>query len=227
MWGYVSIVSGMSMVLAICITIIILIFYKDLYSIYISFKPSELRISFYAFTSFLFASLILATLNMVALILSSYTYEDAGIALFIQELSFILYNIYLGFGLLLFIYSDLKHVREVIGSGVATSIFIFTIGISSAFSMMMYIKITSLAVALEVFILLAIYMKESGKIGGRLFSGRLWEIALLLIFIGRIVNVFDLIPLSYLSIIYLDLFAFATLLILQLEAKFELREGKR
>ncbi len=229
MWGYTGIISGMSMILAIFLTIIIMVLYKDLYSVYTSFKPSELKTVFYAFTSFLFAALNLVTFNLIALILSTtYLYGKTGIPLFIHELSFIFYNLYLAFGLALFIYTDFKYGSKRIKENIVIASFTLAIATTLTYTTLFYIKLTAFIVALEVFILLASYVRKVRGTGNRnLFSGKLWAAALLLIFIARLICVFNLIPFSYLSIIYLDIFAFASLLLLHIEAEFELREDKR
>ena len=229
MWGYAGIISGMSTILAIFLTAIIMILYKDLYSIYISFKPSELKTIFYAFTSFLFAALNLVTFNLTALILSkTYLYGETGIPLFIHELSFIFYNLYLAVGLALFIYTDFKYGSKQVKDSIVITSFTLTIATTLTYTTLFYIKLTAFIVALETLILLISYVRKSRDVRSRnLFSGKLWAVALLIIFIARVICVFNLIPLSYLSIIYLDIFAFASLLLLHIEAEFELREDKR
>jgi uncharacterized membrane protein len=145
-----------------------------------------------------------------------YFYRQTEIPLFAHELSFIIYNIYLSIGLALFIYSELRRYE----SGGKTELALITGGLFYIASN--YIKLVSFISGLEALILLILYLKK--KRGGVLFSSKLWALSLLLIFIGRLINLLDLIPQSYLSIIYFDLFAFTSIFILQLEAKIESRE---
>ena len=228
MLGYAGIISGMSTALAILLTIIIIGLYRDLYSLYTSFKPAELKTTFYAFTSFLFAALILVTFNLTALILSMiYSYSQTEIAMFIHELSFIFYNICLAIGLALFIYTDLRFSFGWIKDRGLTTTVIFGLSTGLTYVTFIYVKLTALIVALESFILLVLYIWKIGKgKENRFFSGKLWALALILIFIGRLLCVTNLIYLSYLSIIYLDTFAFTALLLLHLEVGFKSREGE-
>ncbi len=225
MLGYIGIISGISMVLAIFLTIIITVVYRDLYLLYTSFKPTELKTTFYAFTSFLSAALILAVFNLTALILSMmYLYAQSEVPMFIHELSFILYNICLATGLALFIYTDLRRSsRQLENKGLTATIILgsFTTLTNIAVA---YVKLTALIVALETLILLTLYVRK--KKGGEhnFFSGRLWAIALILIFIGRLLCVTNLISISYISVIYFDIFAFTALLLLHFEVGFKSRE---
>jgi|Deesub1362A_J573_1020465.scaffolds.fasta_scaffold00008_39 hypothetical protein len=218
MIGYIGITAGISMVFGLFITGIMILLFKDMYGVYKDFHPIELRTTLYSFASFLFAALSLGILNIVSVLLSmDYFYSTTEIPLFVHELSFIIYNIYLAIGLGLFIYSGRNREETAEYGDIAAAL----AGVGSV--MMGLIKIFSIITGLEAFILLYFYTVKKKGIG-RLFSGKLWTGALLLIFIGRVINVLDLIPLSYLSILYFDLFAFTSLLILQLEARMELRE---
>ncbi len=216
MIGYIGITSGISMVFGLFITGIMILLFKDMYRVYKDFHPTELKMTIYSFASFLFAALSLVILNITAFLLSiNYFYKATELPMFVHELSFVIYNIYLAVGLGLFIYSG--KTREYSDSDIYAAV------LPVAVITMNLIKIFSIVTGLEAFILLYFYVLKKRGVG-RLFSGKLWSVALLLIFIGRVINLLDLIPLSYLSILYFDLFAFTSLLILQLEAKMELRE---
>ena len=225
MWGYIGIISGMCMTLAFFLTAIIIVLYKDLYAVYMSFKPSELKTVFYAFTFFLFAALTLAIFNLTALVSSTtYLYGKTDIPLFIHEISFIFYNSYFAIGLALLIYSDIKHRVKKWRVSLGIISFALSTGGTLFYTTMMYIKVSALIVALEALILLTLYIRhQEGE--NRFLSRKLWALSLLLIFVGRFINIFDLMPYAYLSTVYIDIFAFASLLILHIETEFKMREG--
>lgn len=213
MIGFTTIMSGITMVFGATITIFIVYILGDMFNIYRELHPSELKKTIYTFIFFLLAATSLLLLNGVSFIIDLLDIYGAELSLFIHELSFVIYNINLALGLGMLILIEYRRPESITLSNIAIG------GLSSlVIQLRDIIKILSILNSLEALIIIIILMNKR-SISRTLFSTKLWYIALILIISGRITNLLLPIYFSYISIIYFDVFAFTSLLLLSLEAK--------
>ena len=223
--AYLMISSGISIVFGAILTIILYIIFKNIYDVYSSLHPEEIRLIFYSFSVFFLSGITIVTLNVISFLLSiDSTILGTKTPEYIHDLSYVLYNLFLSVGLALFIYNEMEGKRE--SANIESLVFPLVL---SSFTLIMDLDlILSSIVAIEALILISISLhKIVKKEIGKYFYGKLWILSLGLIFLGRMIDLTNIIPMSQIAILYLDLFAFTTLLILQLEIKMGLKEGEK
>jgi hypothetical protein len=218
-----TISSGIALVFGAISTIILYNIFKNMYNIYLTLHPKELKIIFYSFGILLFSGLSLFSLNVIAFIFSIDT-SIAGIdaSEIIHGLSFLVYNLLLAIGLALFVYNEYREEKTVTTTNITTAIStILLLSITQNTNILL-----SIIICIEALLLMYRNIPRVRERKEGLFTSKLWIISLGLIFIGRIIYVLNFIPFSYLALLYFDLFAFTTLFILQLEIRVRFGEGE-
>jgi len=209
--GFTTIFLGLSAAFGGLITIFTWYLFKSLSHIYKTFNLKEIRLIFYGFTSFLFSSLSLLVINLASIILDLTQILEEGMLITLNEFSYILYNLYLIIGLGLLIISNWRGKRI---ETLSEEIYAITL-IPAIITLLFILKIMSVILVIELITFIIITFKKQHQ----LFSSNLWTISLLLIMIGRIINLAFPGEFAYMAVIYFDLFAFTSLVLMMLEAR--------
>ena len=209
--GFTTIFLALSAAFGGLISIFTWYLFTTLGDVYRTLNLKEIRLIFYGFASFLFSSLSLLVLNLVSIGLDLMMIVDNEVLITLNEVSYILYNFYLILGLGLLIIS-IYRAR----SGGAEYDVLLPAGLAPIIATLLtLLRIMSVILVIElvIFILLTIRSKH------QLFSSNLWTISLLLIMVGRVVNLAFPGEFAYMAVIYFDLFAFTSLVLMMLEAR--------
>lgn len=207
--GFTTIFLGLSAAFGGLITIFTWYLFNSLGDIYRTFNLREIRLIFYGFASFLFSSLSLLVINIISLGLDIMMMVEYEILITLNEISYILYNFYLIIGLGLLIISNLRGKSEKIYETHLTQL------VPVIITLVIILKMMSLILIIELIIFIFIMMKRQH----RLFSSNLWTASLILIMIGRVTNLAFPSEFAYMAVIYFDLFAFTSLVLMILEAR--------
>ncbi len=208
--GFTTIFLGLSAAFGGLITIFTWYLFKSLSHIYKTFNLKEIRLIFYGFTSFLFSSLSLLIINLASIVLDLTQALKEETLITLNEFSYILYNLYLIIGLALLIISNWRGKRITLSE----DLYVITL-IPAIVTLLFILKIMSVILVIELITFIAITFKKQHQ----LFSSNLWTISLLLIMIGRIINLAFPGEFAYMAVIYFDLFAFTSLVLMMLEAR--------
>lgn len=210
--GFTTIFLGLSAAFGGLITVFTWYLFNSLGDIYKTFNLKEIRLIFYGFASFLFSSLSLLVINTISIGLDLMMLVDYELLVTLNEISYILYNFYLIIGLGLLIISNWR-----LGGGTTEEYeeHLAVTAIPVIITLIYILKIMSLILVAELIIFIIIMIKKHH----RLFSSNLWTASLILIMTGRLINLAFPGEFAYMAVIYFDLFAFTSLVLMMLEAR--------
>jgi len=217
--GYPLIASGVSLVIGVLMSILILLLIREFYIILRISKAGDTKLIFYAFIFFLLSSLSLILFNSTSMLFLFLDDRISGLVM--HQMGILAYNMLLSIGLFNPIYFEIREIRtsykleEVPLAIIAISM---SVEISSYLSIIC--KVFMWVVSLEAILLLYFYIARVRS--GRLISGSLWMASLALLLIGRLLNTLEIIPLSEFFTLYMDLFAYTSLFLLQQEIKIKI-----
>ncbi len=207
--GFTSILLALSAAFGGLISIFTWYIFNSINHIYKTFQLKEIKLIYYGFTSFFISSLFLFIMNTISLAVDITMSIPENTLKTINEISYIFYNLYLIIGLMLLItsYQRTENLR--------TGLSLIFIGLPFGIEFTDILRIMSTILIVELIIFTSITIRNKHK----LFSSSLWIISQLLIMTGRLINLIFPGEFTYIAVIYFDLFAFTSLVLMMLEAK--------